>query len=161
MYFNLFATMVVCGLWHGANWTFFLFGIWQGTMLCVEKRFGIERLYGWMPKALQTFVTFTIVALSFVLFRAPDLAGAGRMYRSLFGLVEVQDAAVLHASLLYSPYVLGTMLLAAAIVWLAPQGWDWTRTLTPRKAAAVALLLVGALALLATQDFNPFIYFIF
>jgi alginate O-acetyltransferase complex protein AlgI len=114
-----------------------------------------------MPRALQTFVTFALVAMTFVLFRAPDMAGAGRLFRSLFGLADVQAAAIVHPSLLYSPYVLGTMLVGAGIVWLAPQGWNWTRELTPKKAVVVVGLLVATLALLATQDFNPFIYFIF
>ena len=52
-------------------------------------------------------------------------------------------------------------LLAAAITWGCPQTWDWTRTLTPPKAAAIAALFVLAAVALTTQAFNPFIYFIF
>jgi alginate O-acetyltransferase complex protein AlgI len=42
-----------------------------------------------------------------------------------------------------------------------PQSWDWTRTLSPGKAAWILLLFVLAVAVLSTQTFNPFIYFIF
>jgi alginate O-acetyltransferase complex protein AlgI len=56
---------------------------------------------------------------------------------------------------------LGTFLLAGAIVWSAPQTWDWTRTLTLPKAAAVLAVFVLSVAVLATQAYNPFIYFIF
>ena len=51
--------------------------------------------------------------------------------------------------------------LAAAVTWLAPQTWDWSRTITWSKAVVVLILLFLSLAVLATQAYNPFIYFIF
>ena len=55
----------------------------------------------------------------------------------------------------------GTLLLAATIVWAAPQTWDWTRRLTPPRAAIAMALLALSAAVLTTQAYNPFIYFIF
>lgn len=68
---------------------------------------------------------------------------------------------MLVSDLVYSPYLLGTFAVAAAVTWLAPQTWEWTRRLSPARALAAFALLVAALAVLATQDYNPFIYFIF
>jgi alginate O-acetyltransferase complex protein AlgI len=62
---------------------------------------------------------------------------------------------------MYQPYYLGTFLVSGAIVWTAPQTWDWTRRLTLPKAAAILALLALSAVVLATQAFNPFIYFIF
>jgi alginate O-acetyltransferase complex protein AlgI len=61
----------------------------------------------------------------------------------------------------YQPYYLLTFLLAGAIVWTAPQTWDWSRTLTLPKAAAVLAVFVLSVVVLATQAYNPFIYFFF
>ena len=77
------------------------------------------------------------------------------------GLREPASGAVLLTGLIYQPYYLLSMVIAAAVTWGCPQTWDWTRTLTmPRAAVAYALLLL-AVAALTTQAYNPFIYFIF
>jgi alginate O-acetyltransferase complex protein AlgI len=83
----------------------------------------------------------------------------------MFGLVQAGPEAVAGAGLLngliYQPYYLGTFLLAAVVTWSCPQTWDWTRTITPTKALAIVTLLLLSVAVLATQAYNPFIYFIF
>ena len=80
---------------------------------------------------------------------------------NMFGLAVVHDSAGLLSGILYQPYYLGTVLLAALVTWAGPQTWDWTRTLTPLKASAILALWLASIAALATQAYNPFIYFIF
>jgi hypothetical protein len=87
-------------------------------------------------------------------------AGQERALRRL-AVGDPQAGARLLAGIVYQPYYLGTFALAAFIVWRAPQTWDWTRTLTQAKAAAVLALLLLSATMLTTQAFNPFIYFIF
>ena len=65
------------------------------------------------------------------------------------------------AGLVRQPYALLVLTTAAVISWWAPQTWDWTRRLQPWKTTVIAALLWVALAALASQDYNPFIYFIF
>ena len=72
-----------------------------------------------------------------------------------------QPSAALLAGIVYQPYYVGTFLLAGLIVWSAPQTWDWTRTLTPAKAVAVIAVIILSVTVLATQSYNPFIYFFF
>jgi alginate O-acetyltransferase complex protein AlgI len=79
----------------------------------------------------------------------------------MFGLGEPQPGAALLAGVVFRPYYAASVGLAAAVVWLAPQSWDWTRRLSPWRAAACLALLVLALIAMATQGYNPFIYFIF
>ncbi len=160
-YVNLAATMLLGGLWHGAAWNFVLWGAAHGAMLATERAVGVERLYGRLPRPLRVALVFTLVLFTWVLFRAPDLAAALDYFARLFGAAPVQEGAVLLGDLVYSPYLLGTFLVAAGVTWLAPQTWEWTRRLSPARAAAAFLVLVAALALLATQDYSPFIYFIF
>jgi alginate O-acetyltransferase complex protein AlgI len=62
---------------------------------------------------------------------------------------------------MHKPYYLGCLALAGVIVWACPDTWSWTFRLTWRKAAVCAGLLWASLAVLATQEYNPFIYFMF
>jgi alginate O-acetyltransferase complex protein AlgI len=63
--------------------------------------------------------------------------------------------------LLYQPYYVLTAALAATIVWTCPQAWDITRTITWPRAVGCVVVLWVATAVLFTQSYNPFIYFIF
>ena len=86
---------------------------------------------------------------------------AFRYLGNMPALGRPQESAGLLAGIVYQPYYLGTFLLAGLIVWSAPQTWDWTRTLTLPKAAAVLAVFVLSVVVLATQSYNPFIYFFF
>jgi len=158
-YVNLFLTMLLGGLWHGAAWTFVLWGCYHGALLSVERALGPERLYGWLPKPLRIGVVFALVVVGWTLFRAADLDAAALYLRHLAGIGTAESSIL--DGLLREPYLLGTMSLAAVVVWFAPQTWTWTRELPVWKVASVLALLLASLALLSTQDYEPFIYFIF
>jgi alginate O-acetyltransferase complex protein AlgI len=160
-YVNLFIVMLLGGLWHGAAWNFVIWGGLHGALLAVERVRGRAPTYGRFAAPVRIAVTFTLVLVTWVFFRAADLPSALRYLGHMAGLVPVQDGAGLLAGIVYQPYYLGTFLLAAIVTWTCPQTWDWTRVLTPAKAVAVAALLVLAAVVLTTQAYNPFIYFIF
>jgi len=160
-YVNLFIVMLLGGLWHGAAWNFVIWGALHGALLAFERLRGKAALYGGLPVPVRVGVTFTIVLITWVFFRAPDLPQAVRYLGDMLALGDPQEGAGLLAGLVYQPYYLGTFLLAGAIVWSAPQTWDWTRTLTLPKAAAILILFGLSTVVLATQAYNPFIYFIF
>jgi alginate O-acetyltransferase complex protein AlgI len=160
-YLNLSIVMLLGGLWHGAAWTFVVWGALHGALLIVERLFGKAALYRGLPSPVRVGVTFTLVLFTWVFFRAPDLPQAVRYVGDMLAVGDPQEGAGLLAGIVYKPYYLGTFLLAGVIVWSAPQTWDWTRTLTMAKAAAVVAVFVLSVAVLATQAYNPFIYFIF
>jgi alginate O-acetyltransferase complex protein AlgI len=160
-YVNLFIVMVLGGLWHGAAWNFLIWGAIHGLLLALERMNGKTALYAMLPGAARVGVTFVIVLFSWVFFRSADLPAAAAYLRHMAGMGEPQASALLTGGVIYQPYYLGTLALAAAITWGAPQTWDWTRTLTPAKAAIVVALFVLSAVALTTQAFNPFIYFIF
>ena len=160
-YANLALVMLLGGLWHGAAWTFVVWGGLHGALLTVERLGGRTSLYPGLPPSLRTAATFGLLLVTWVFFRAADLPAAGEYLRSMFGLVTPTDAAQLLGQVLYEPYSLISVGVAAVVTWGAPQTWDTTRTLTAPKAAGAFCLLVLAWAVLATQAHNPFIYFIF
>jgi alginate O-acetyltransferase complex protein AlgI len=160
-YRNLALVMLLGGLWHGAAWGFILWGAFHGAWLAIERLSGKTSLWARLPRVLRVAVTFLAVSLSWVLFRSPGLAEAGRYFANLVGAGEVQQGAALLSGVLYQPYYLLTFAIAAVVVWAGPQTWDWTRRLGPLKVGVCLILLWTSLAALESQEFNPFIYFIF
>jgi len=160
-YFNLAVVMLLGGLWHGASWNFIIWGGIHGGMLVIERARGKNAFYHRMPKPVRMAMTFFIVLMAWVFFRTADLPAALAYLASLFGLATVQDGAGLLGGIIYQPYYWVTYAMAAVIVWGCPQTWDWTRTIPLWKAAPIVLTLLVSLAVLMTQAYNPFIYFIF
>ena len=121
----------------------------------------LETLY---HEWLWPFVPLSFVGLAGVFavrFRAESLARAGEYYATMLGLGGAAGAGALIAGVIYQPYYVIWMLVAAGVTWACPQTWDFTRRITPLKAAMLLGLFVVAVTVLATQEFNPFIYFIF
>jgi alginate O-acetyltransferase complex protein AlgI len=160
-YINLFVVMLLGGLWHGASWNFVVWGGLHGSLLAFERAQGKEAPYTRLPRPLRMAITFVLVLIGGVFFRAADLPSAWRYLQAMFGVGVPSDGARLLAGIVYQPYYLLTFLVAAVVVWGCPQTWDWSRTLTAPKAVAAAAAFVAAAMMLTTQAFNPFIYFIF
>jgi alginate O-acetyltransferase complex protein AlgI len=160
-YLNLAAVMLLGGLWHGASWNFLIWGAIHGGMLALERLQGKDSLYRRLPGPARMAVTFVTVIFAWVFFRAADLPGAWAYIRSMLGLGAGQPGADLLSGLLYQPYYLFSLAVAAVIVWGAPQTWDFTRRMSWVKVGVVVGAMALALLALTTQSYNPFIYFIF
>jgi D-alanyl-lipoteichoic acid acyltransferase DltB (MBOAT superfamily) len=99
----MMVTFAICGIWHGATWTFLLFGVAQGVAMSTEmltKSWRTKRLKQY-PKQWVTRVgllyTLSFFALSQVMFRSADLSQAQQFYRNLFSLRLPHSAAELSA----------------------------------------------------------------
>lgn len=173
-YFNLFTVFVLCGLWHGANWNFLIFGLIQGGVMVVE-RLGWESLLrrAWRP--LRHAYLLLILAVSFVFFRAPDLGSAAVFIRNMFSFVAQNNQ---HPLAMYVNLEVMFCLIAAAIASLpiAPALKKAASALMRRKTALSGRLaevlswgstafLLGLFALsllsMAGGTYNAFVYFRF
>ena len=165
-YLNLFLTMLLGGLWHGAGWGFVLWGAWNGGLLLLE-RFLKARL-GRPPPPWWYAVprTLLLVMLGRVFFRSHDFAAALDVFAGLGGLHGGGLSAAFQLEL--TPERAALLVLGAALVYLAP-GWRW---LEARLGAAgqrrlawagygLPPLFLVALALLSAQAYSPFLYFQF
>jgi alginate O-acetyltransferase complex protein AlgI len=153
--------MLLGGLWHGASWNFVIWGGIHGSALAFERAQGKHSLYRRLPQLLQVLITFVIVCLSWVFFRAKTLEQALQYLRSMFGLVQTTPASDAVAGALYAPYYQVMFALAAVIVFCMPTTWTFTSRLSlARSGAAVAALGLSVL-LMWTQTVNPFLYFQF
>lgn len=95
-YWNIFVTFLVSGIWHGANWTFIVWGVMHGVLQIIEKSLGWQKYEGknWVVRVVRIGVTFLFVNFAWIFFRMPDIGSAfnmiSRMY-SKWGLLRLND----------------------------------------------------------------------
>lgn len=76
-YRNIIVTFLVSGIWHGANWTFIVWGLLHGMFQVMEKAINQQKCdYGWLGRAIKIFITFNLVNLAWIFFRMPTLGDA-------------------------------------------------------------------------------------
>src|SRR5688572_15898666 len=88
-YVNLMTVMVIGGLWHGASWNFVIWGAIHGVVLGVERMQGKDSFYRSLPRPIRVAITFFIVCIAWVFFRAETLPQAMSYLSSLFGLASI------------------------------------------------------------------------
>lgn len=155
---NLILTMSVAGFWHGAGWTFGIWGLYHGVLLAGHA---IARQRGWVPRSrlIARAATFAAVVVGFVIFRANGLTNAGDMLSGMFGLHGVGSLATIQSGI---PLWFGGLLVVLVVlVNVTPNSWDINRALSPSLRAGLAAGAVGALAITALANPSPFLYFQF
>jgi alginate O-acetyltransferase complex protein AlgI len=163
-YRNLVIVFLVTGLWHGANWTFVLWGAYHGILLLLERLAGAGRGPGIRPVPWQA-VTVVLVVLGWVLFRAPTLDAAAGYYAAL-----LRPGLELPLSVRVALDPLATLCLVfGAGSVLLPRTWvTGVRLENPLVAShralrlvVVGLVLPAALVFVISGTFSPFLYFQF
>lgn len=160
---NKCIVFVLCGIWHGANWTFLLWGIWHGLFSMLEslniipaRRLSASR----GGRTLGRAYTLLVVCLGFVMFRATDVAQGFSLLGAMFtGFSFTDGATVLLHSLLTGQSL---TVLALGFVLSIPVG-PWLRRRLGAAAEPVSyvltlVLLVLCLVKLASGNFAPAIY---
>lgn len=148
---NLTLTMFLGGLWHGANWTFVVWGLYHGVLLVVHA---LARQRNWVLNSpvFNRCVTFLGVTVGWVLFRAESFRGATSIYRAMLGFSGLGHIPITPVGLLW----LGA---SAGIAFLAKNSWEVH--LEPKPVYAVALAGVFVAATLFLGNASPFLYFQF
>ena len=164
---NLYLVFILCGLWHGANYTFLLWGLLHGTLLTFERFFRrgarTDTAFG-LPVWLARPYTLLAVLAGWTLFRCESLSQTGDFFRLLLGGGPGE-------ALLFPPPITLSGLIALAVgLAIAVPDWSRHRPLhpPPRPAAWLLLQRAGLLLLLAVSllrvlagAYSPFIYFRF
>lgn len=115
-YINIIITFVVSGIWHGANWTFIIWGLMHGVLQCFEKSLGIDpkgkysksKLFRNLA-VLRMFITFCLVNLAWILFRMPSLESAKEV---LYKIITLEGSGAFKPA----NSTLGFMLISLVIV---------------------------------------------
>lgn len=155
-YVNLFLTMLLGGLWHGANWTFVLWGAWHGGILMLERYW--EQRWGrpLLPAWLRVIKTMLLVIVGWVVFRAANMDGAARMFGGMLGFNGVGFSPSVDWQV--TPDRLIVLLLGIGLVYAMP----WLKRSGGKHLRYLLLpLFLWAVATLSAQSFTPFLYFQF
>ena len=156
-YVNVLATMLLGGLWHGANWTFVLWGGYHGVLLCIERALGGRTPLSRLPRAAKCAGTFLLVTLGWVLFRSTSL---GRAWGLVAALAGARGLGGLPSAAREGSFIVAFVVCAAA-TWALPSAWSWRPRLGLKTLAwALPLFLVSLYGVL-TSDYSPFLYFQF
>ncbi|MFH0908157.1 MAG: MBOAT family protein [bacterium] len=157
-YVNLFLTMLLGGLWHGANWTFVIWGAYHGLLLAVERSRPSRNLLSRAPAAVQRIFTLALVMAGWVLFRCASVPDAVGVFTGLLGgygwMSGMVSSGQHDLSLLMLPVCLGISLFLPntwEIKW--PHGWI--------QALLLALLFVACVMIMLVNSSSPFLYFQF
>jgi D-alanyl-lipoteichoic acid acyltransferase DltB (MBOAT superfamily) len=153
---NLMITMLLGGLWHGAAWTFVLWGALHGTALSAEHLIGRERMDR-VPAWVRWIVVFHLVVLGWILFRSPDLSIAADV------LAQLGDFG---PATLLTPVVVGLVILVIGGQLLPPRPIEAARAQLERLSpvalgTALAVVVLFAASTVSSQGVPPFIYFQF
>lgn len=175
-YFNLVTVFFLCGLWHGASWTFVVWGLYHGAFLVLERtRFG--RFMEWLPRPVRHLYALVAVLIGWVLFRADTFPHAVNFISTMFGCGPKATAAQPLARFLSNQvfWAIGLGVIFATPFWNTLKGWLGKTTAQVAPPAQqwvllfglilevvllVALMLIAA-SWLAGGTYNPFIYYRF
>lgn len=155
-YFNIMVTFLVSGIWHGANWTFIVWGVLHGFFQIIEKALGLGKFESkGVLGVLRIGVTFVLVTLAWVIFRSPSIGVAVEFIASMvdFNGFVVNDINVLFYSI---------MALVVLFVWeiLSEYKRDFVLKLSQYEVIRwmVYLFIVVMIMLMGVFDGGQFIY---
>lgn len=165
MYFNLWLVFLASGFWHGASWTFIIWGAYHGTFLVLERLF-LLNFYKKIGKLLSTLITFFIVAVGWIFFRADTAAGALAIMVKLFSLDYTVPVGYYTNQFIF--YFLLAILFSFFTCFKAAERLQ-LKIFHPQAALkgtllytfTACVLFTIAVASVASSSFNPFIYFRF
>jgi alginate O-acetyltransferase complex protein AlgI len=160
-YVNLMLTMVIGGLWHGASWNFIIWGAIHGAMLSLERVMGKKSFYAQLPHGIKVVITFFILLITWVFFRAENFEVATRYLSVMFG------GGIRHATgdLLETEMLRGFNMVQFAIcifiTWALPNTQTILHRFVAWKALFGLVLFVIAIAAMFWRGHSPFLYFQF
>ena len=168
---NRITVFFLTGLWHGANWTFIVWGMFHGLLLLIEEFIPVIKK---IPKFLGRIYTLLAVTVGFVIFRADTISEAGLFIGKMFSGFDFSAGAMSFAIQALTPYFL--IMLLAGIACCGPlhkltkrvSALEAKKSLTKQEQILQTasfiftfMLLAWCIIRLAGGSYNPFIYFRF
>lgn len=157
-YYNLFITFLVSGLWHGANWTFVIWGAIHGGFIVAEKVLPKRNISPW----ITTPFTFLVVCFAWIFFRANTVNDAFNIIASFadFGGLQVFIDDLLKTGISKLHVILAMVFIAVLFLKDAWTNWNWPRPAFTLRAVYYAFVFFS-IVIFAADNAAPFIYFQF
>jgi len=160
---NLLIVFLLCGLWHGANFTFIVWGLWHGAFLVLERLKPVDDFFSKIPYLVKRVYLLLVVMLGWVFFKADSLAVSMNYLASMFSFN--------FSEITLSYYALGYKVLFVAIILCLIPDKFFAKIGSPTSHNpnqfntlmffGQIILAVISIAMLLTSSRNPFIYFNF
>ena len=174
--FALLVTFVLSGFWHGAGWTYILWGVMQGGVPVIfeyltrnQRKELFEKLPQWLSDFLSHFLTFTYLVLTWILFRANNLNDAFYIYGKLFSIpdelakmISTRHFAIPKMHNLIMPSVI--LILFLELGYVIQSKFQWSKNFNKLPGLARWVLYFSGLLLIFCYGIHPahqFIYFQF
>lgn len=162
-YRNLFLTFFIGGIWHGANWTFILWGAMHGAATCVHKMW--MKLNIKLNEFVSVLITFLFVDVAFTVFRAPTIERGISIYKSMLGLNGFAPIAVnkLRFAFENGSVKISILLLLSAfiLVFFSKNSMELARKVKPNAIYFTATLIMLVVSILSINKVSAFLYFKF
>lgn len=163
---NKMIVFFTTGLWHGANWTFVVWGLFHGVFLLLEQWIPVKKF----PRILGHLYSLLVVCVGFVMFRADTLKQGMEIILMMFTGFRFGRAYMLPILNQITPYFLVVLLIAMVLAFPVAEGIQKKMALLGRRLTGVletgtyigsVFLLILCMMSLAGGTYNPFIYFRF
>ena len=154
---NILIVFLLSGIWHGANWTFIVWGIYFGLWMVIERLFE-EKYLSKIPKIIRRFMTFFIVLFGWIIFSAESLAKAWSNFLTIMKF-DFSDVSGLNL-ITNKEWFFFLVAIVIAIFPEIPVVKRLEKFVTVKGVLALVFMVYAALQLSA-GSFNPFIYFRF
>ncbi len=162
-YRNLFVTFLIGGIWHGANWTFIIWGVLHGLGACVNRLW--KKLNINMNKYLAIFITFIFLNFTWMFFRAPSIHRAIELLKSLIGLNGINPLVInkLRFTFENGNIKLSLFLFAGCIImsFFMKNSMEWVEKFKPSKIYFIVTILLFVLSVSSMNKVSEFLYFQF
>ncbi len=161
--FNLFVVWFLTGMWHGANWTFILWGLMYFVLITVEKLTDFENKFKKITW-LKNIYTMAFVLFGWVIFRSQNLGAAVEYFKAMFGLAGntlIDGVFQRYFSQYFIFFVLSAVFSTPAAVIIRKKIGNRSTIADLLYVFAIMVFLVVAVSYLIKGSYNPFIYFNF
>ena len=166
VYKNLFIVFLLTGIWHGANWTFVVWGIYYGFFIIAE-RWVKRNLQFKMLRSIQHAYTIFVVIIGWVIFNSKDLGHAWEYIRSMFGMLSPGKIRFTYEWYLNRYTVFLFFVAFTAALPIGKVFWSKVKEITSEWMQKIicyigtGILLIICMVYVMTSTYNPFIYFQF
>ena len=161
LYRNLIVVFLVTGLWHGASWSFIIWGLLHGVFILFE-RVGFAKVLDRMPRVLQTVYTLLVVLFAWVLFRIENIGDVLGLYKVMFGFSETSTFYEL--AMFLNPYLIALLVIAGVLCFPIYSYLKIDKLLKNQNGIKNFIylgLFVFSILEIINGAYNPFIYFRF
>jgi alginate O-acetyltransferase complex protein AlgI len=164
LYFNLWFVFLASGLWHGASWSFVLWGAYHGLLLVLERGF-LLKIYEKMGKLIPMLITFFLVMMGWVFFRIENIGDAFVFFKQLF-VFNGTVSNIIDSEFYF--YLVLAIIFSFITYFKVGKKWQdaiyfdkYTNKKHVTVFALTFILLLFSIGSIAAFGFNPFIYFRF